>query len=448
MYTPNSKQKRFHASTARYRLYGGARGGGKSHAIRMEAVRQMLTLRGLNGLILRRTYAELEASIIQPLLRILPRGSYTYSAARHTLTLGGGVLTFGYCQTAADVVRYQGAEYDFIGFDELTHFREEWYDTILASLRTTRPWTPNVFASANPGGIGHSWVKRRWIERQFKSRENPADYAFFPARATDNPALADDKAYLQYLESLPTPLRRAWRDGDWDIFVGQFFTEWSRQAHVIPPLVPEPSWRKFACLDYGYAAPSCVLWCAVTPTGQLVVYRELYERELTYRALGTRVRELTPPTEQLDYIVVDPALAARSPGGGESGLEALTASGLPIRRGDNTRVAGWIRLREYLKINPKTKRPQLLVTESCPHLIRTLPALVHDAVRAEDCDTTGDDHAPDALRYGVMSRPTPHTPVPSTPAADTASYPGALESFVRTERQRLGRRQTADFWNG
>jgi phage terminase large subunit len=453
LYTPNDKQAIFHESPTVYRLYGGARGGGKSHAIRIEAIRQMVSHPGINGLLLRRTYKQAEQSFIKPLLKDLPKNKYQYNATKRELYINGGTLYLGYLDKTNDVEQYQGMEYDFIGIDELTHFKEEDFDALLGSLRSTKLWEPNLFASANPGGIGHDWVKRRWIDRQFKEGEDPRDYSFTPAKVYDNPELLKNERYVKRLQALPTMLRRAWLEGDWDIFVGQFFPEWRRNLHLIPYWLPPAEWRKFICLDYGYAAPSCALWIAISPTGQLVAYRELYITGKTYSELGDEMRRLTPANEQIEYLVADPAIFGKSPGGqhhsGESGAETLSKKGFRMRRADNSRTLGWMRVREYLRVDDKIVRPMLLVTQACQNLIRTLPALVYDTHNPEDCDTAGEDHAPDALRYGVMSRPG----VTELPSEDPNLRLTTTERHLKEEKERIAREREAqesggrDFWN-
>jgi len=434
VYNPLPVQLRFHTSTAILRFYGGAAGGGKSKALRMECFRQCYPLHTetdegmdippesstpINALFLRRTFAELEASIIRPMLNELPAGTYEYNSSKHLMRFpNGSTLNFSHCQHEEDVRKHQGVEYDLIAIDELTHFTEFQYSFLLSRLRTTKPnIVPNFISAGNPGGVGHVWVKRLWIDRNFKGKERPQDYAFIPARIYDNHYLTDnDPSYLHHLESLPETERRAMLEGDWNIFDGQFFREFRDDLHVIDPIYPKDAVRRIIALDYGYFAPSAVLWIAQTPDEKFIVYRELYVTEHTYGQLAARIKALTKADEEINLVYADPAIVnKRNEATGTTGGDEFRKQGLTILPADNTRVDGWGTVREalqpYFDQNAGKKTARLQITRNCPNLLRTLPQLQHDKRHVEDIDSSGEDHAADALRYGLRALWTSPTPV-------------------------------------
>lgn len=378
----------------------------------MEIVRLASSAPNINGGVFRRTFGELEASVIRPLLSILPPETYRYNESKHIMRFPatGSTVQFGHVQYEKDVYKYQGAEFDFLGFDELTLFTEFQFKFLKSRLRTTKPyWSPCTFATTNPGNVGHAWVKRLWIERDRDAFENKETWEYVPAVVYDNPALIEnDPAYVARLEALPEDQKRAMLYGDWDAFAGQYFKEWRKDAHVVRPFLIPQGWRRVICLDYGYSAPSAVLWLAVDPDWNAYAYRELYVTQHTYQALIDRVASLMDPEERdaIDGIVADPALQAKAADTGASFFDVAKKSRFNIIPGTNDRVAGWNVVRAYLKVGehvpglPGTAR--LKVFSTCANLVRTLPTLVYDSVKVEDCDTRGEDHAPDALRYGLV----------------------------------------------
>lgn len=256
VYDPFPKQLIFHNSTAQNRLFGGAAGPGKSHAFRMELVRIALSAPNLKIGAFRRTFPELEASVILPLLEILPTSMYKYNESKHTMTFHatGSRIKFGHVQYDKDVYKYQGEEFDAIGIDELTLFNEFQFRFLKGRLRTTKPyWTPCFFATTNPGNIGHAFVKRLWIDQDFS--DNLADkketWEYIPALVYDNPVLMrEDPGYIARLEGLDEDARKAFLYGDWDSFAGQYFKEWRKDIHVVAPFRIPKEWRRVICLDY------------------------------------------------------------------------------------------------------------------------------------------------------------------------------------------------------
>ncbi len=409
---PNPRQREFFASHARHTAYGGARGGGKSWAMRRKFVLLALRYEGLSILLLRRTLPELTENHVRPLLTELS-GFVNYNQTQRVFTFpNGSRICLGYCDLEKDVYRYQGQEYDVIGLEEATQFTESqmlYLTTCNRSVRTD--FSPRMYYTCNPGGVGHGWVKRLFIDRRYHNSERAEDYAFIPARVYDNPVLMErNPTYIQTLQNLPPHLRRAYLDGDWDVLAGQYFAEFSRDRHVIAPFAVPKDWRRFAAMDWGYNDPCAVLWFAVDGGGRVYVYRELYERRVLSSDMAKRIAACSAD-ERIAYTVASPdawqqrGLMQQGDIGGESIAEVFMKGGVPLLKADNARVAGWQRVREYLS-DAEDGKPRLLIFSCCQNLIRTLPLLTYDERFSEDVGDRCEDHAPEALRYGLMSRPT------------------------------------------
>lgn len=413
---PNPRQAEFFLSRARHTAYGGARGGGKSWAMRRKFVLLALRYDGLKLLLLRRTLPELQENHVRPLVEELT-GLMNYNQTQRVMTFpNGSRIRLGYCDAEKDVYQYQGQEYDVVGLEEATHFTETQMQFITTCNRTVRrDFAPRMYYTCNPGGVGHGWVKRLFIDRDYRGSEIDADYVFIPARVYDNPYLmARDPAYIRTLENLPEHLRRAHLDGDWDVLAGQYFAEFSRDRHVVSPFPVPPWWRRFCAMDWGYHDPCAVLWFCVSPEGRVYVSRELYERQMLARNMAARIRQLSGD-EKIAYTMASPdAWQQRglSDIDGESIAESFGKNGVPLLKADNARVAGWQRIRDYLS-DAEDGLPRLQIFSNCTNLIRTLPMLLYDQHHVEDVSATCEDHAPEALRYGLMSRPVkPVEPVP------------------------------------
>ena len=409
---PSERQREFFLSRARHTAYGGARGGGKSWAMRRKFILLALRYHGLNLLLLRRTLPELRENHLIPMQREL-YGFAVYNSAERVFRFpNGSRIKLGYCDTMQDVYQYQGQEYAVIGLEEATHFTEEQMRFLTTCNRTTRKdFSPRMYYTCNPGNVGHAWVKRLFIDRLYAENENPNDYLFIPARIYDNKVLLDaDPNYIRQLEALPEELRRAHLDGDWDVHAGQYFREFSRDRHVIEPFEIPSWWRRFRSMDWGYNDPCCVLWHAVDGENRVYTYRELYVRETRAGEVASMVLELSRG-ESISYTVASPDMwqkrgAVLSGAGGFEGetlAELFTSSGLSLTPADNSRVPGWNRVRDFLAVAPDG-RPNWLCFSDCRNLIRQLPALQFDQHNREVA-ADGDDHAPEALRYALMSRP-------------------------------------------
>ena len=413
---PNPKQAKFLSSAHRYTAYGGARGGGKSWAVRVKGVGGALYYPGIKILMLRRTYPELENTIISPLIELLNTAAldgksagdrlFTYNATMRTLFFANGsMIKFGHLQSANAVTEYQGQEYDWIFIDEATHFTEWEFRVLAATLRGVNKIPKRMYLTCNPGGVGHLWVKRLFVERDFRAGEDPRDYLFIPATVEDNTALMDSSPdYIQMLDLLPDDLRAAHRYGDWDAMAGQFFGEFRRETHVIKPFLVPQEWPRYRAIDYGLDMFAC-LWVAVDFGGRAWVYREVQQPGLIVSDAAALMRGLTLPEERIQYTIAPPDLWSTQKDTGRTMAEVFAQNGVGLARASNSRVQGWLTLKEYLKPGADG-RPNLLVTEDCPCIIRNLPALQHSDKNPSDCATEPHDitHICDALRYFVQFR--------------------------------------------
>ncbi len=404
---PNEKQALFFASRARYTAYGGSRGGGKSWALRRKLIGLCLCYPGIRCLLVRRTLAELKANHIVPILS--EYGAIVrFSNGENAFILDNGSrIDCGYCDSERDALRYQGQEYDVIAIDEATQLTETQFHALRAALRGVRDMPRRMYLTCNPGGVGHAWVKRLFIDRQFRQGEQAEDYTFIPARVWDNRVLMEaDPDYVKGLQSLPERLRAAWLDGRWDVFEGQFFSEFNETKHVAATCPGTAAHRWFAAMDYGFDRLA-VLVLSEDPQGRLWVWHEFCRSGLT---LGEAARQTGRFLEQvgrrMEYIVASPDLWNRRQDSGRSGVAVMNEAAElpPMRRADDRRVAGWRLLREYL--HGKDDVPDLRILRGCRELIGCMQGLLYDAHRPEDAagEPHALTHAPEALRYAVMSR--------------------------------------------
>ncbi|HXR33555.1 MAG TPA: phage terminase large subunit [Verrucomicrobiae bacterium] len=453
-YDPFPRQKEFHDSEAKYRLFGGAAGPGKTRALLEEAFVQAKKHRGSDSLLLRRTYSELESSLIAQFRRHVPRSEYrSYNEAKHLLTLtNGSTIRFGYCRNENDVYQYQGAEFLFIGIDELTHFTLKQWQFLTSRNRCPIPGTfPCMAGATNPGNIGHAWVKALWVDKTpppgFERPEqyDRGDYDFIRARIADNPIYANDLNYRKTLEALPEQLRKAFLDGDWDVLSGQYFDLFEIGRHTARPeeLGMQAWWPRWISIDWGFQHPSAVYWHCAMPkkvasgewrvarakrdpstaaakaaasarddsfglgadgakdgtTGRIVTYREFVQNGLSPRMLGQAIAERCKD-EKIQEIYLSPdAFAHRT---SEASIaeqlgEVLAANGLPRpSQADDDRIGGWQLMYQLLE------QDAWVITENCGKLIECLPQLVRDTRRVEDVRKAEGDDPADAARYGIV----------------------------------------------
>lgn len=470
------RQRTFHLSKAKYRLFGGAAGPGKTKALLMEAIGQAHDFPGVNTLLLRRTFPELEGSLLQYFRRDVPRDCYrSFSETKHQVEwLNGSITRFGYCASESDVYQYQGGEYLFIGVDELTHFTLRQWQFLTSRNRCAVPGTfPSMAGATNPGNIGHAWVKSLWVDRQpaagmERAEEyNPAEYDFISARFSDNPIFAADESYKATLTALPTHLKRAFLDGDWDVIAGQYFDRFDLRRHVdrAENIEWKPWWPRWISIDWGFEHPAATYWHAQAPAAgqrsdghpesqpQDLSARNYsiaspesertsggniceHAREFASAQLDSRARTDTRVLTYREYVTHRTAprdlareIIARSMDSRLTGaqsrekIEAIYLSPDAFaRRTDEASIAEQMgdifagaglprpipadddRIGGWMLMYQMLEAGEWLITENCIELIRVLPTLIRDPARIEDAEKMDGDDAADAARYGLKSR--------------------------------------------
>ena len=409
----NGPQTDFLAASEKDVLYGGAAGGGKSFAMLIDPLRSC-HIPEHRALILRRSMPELR-ELIDKSRELYPKafkGAKFKEVEKLWNFPSGAKIEFGFLEKDADVYRYQGQAYSWIGFDEITHLPTEFGWNYLASrLRTTNPELQTYLrCTANPGGVGAQWVKKRYVEasepnKTFKGTDG-LTRKFIPALLQDNPYLAEDGEYERMLQSLPAVQRRQLLEGNWDVAEGAAFAEFTPDVHVIPPFELPTWWERIKGIDYGYAAESCCLWAAIDPDDKtIIIYRELYRKGLTGDALGDTITEMEQNEIKSIPGVLDTAAWSRTGYTGPTIGEILVNKGHKLRRADKNRIAGKTQIHEHLRQREGGGRPRLQIFSNCVNLIKELQGIPLSTTNPEDVDTKAADHAYDALRYMIMSRP-------------------------------------------
>ena len=425
---PNPKQNEFLNSDARFTAYGGARGGGKSFAMRRKFLLLAFKYRSLNMLLLRRTLPELEGNHIRPMLAelapLINAGLVKYNNEKHIFTFPtGSILKLGFCSSDGDVYQYQGQEYDVIGFEEATQFTEFQMEFIKTCNRSVRlDFKPKIYYTCNPGGVGHEYIKRLFIDRNYRRGENPDDYKFIKATVYDNYALMKaNPEYVSNLESLPEHLRRAFLNGDWDVVEGQFFSEFSRELHVVDPFPIPLAWKRFRSMDWGFNDPCAVYWHAVAPDRRIYTYKEIYQNQTLAADMAKLILQMDGK-DKISYTVASPDTwqkrGLKDAMGGECIADTFCRMKVPLIKADNDRKNGWQRMRENLAIAPDGK-PYWQIFSNCTNLIRTIPVAFYDQHDHEDVSANCEDHGIESTRYAMMSRP---SPARIKPNAETAAY--------------------------
>lgn len=397
------KQKAFIDTRESEVLFGGAAGGGKSYGQVADALLFALKYPRSKQLILRRTFAELDKSLIRLALSLYPKEIYSFNQSSHTgRFVNGSIIDFGYCAGELDVYQYQSAEYDVIRFDELTHFTESQYIYLISRVRGANDYPKQVKSTTNPGGIGHGWVKARFVDPAPAGEPFIGDDGlrriFIPSLLSDNKFLEEgDPEYRKRLLALPERERRALLYGDWNIFEGQYFTEFDPTRHVIAPFEIPVSWRKYRTIDYGLDRLAC-LWIAISPDGNAYVYREFCKSNLTISSAAAEIISRTPQNEEIYATLAPPDLWNRSQESGRSKAILFSEYGLNFTKTGNDRECGWLAVKEMLLGGEG--RMSIYFFSTCQEIIRCLPALLVDRLRPTDCATEPHDitHAPDALR--------------------------------------------------
>lgn len=421
---PNEKQKLFLSAKVKHVGYGGARGGGKSWAVRTKAKLLALRYPGIKQLIVRRTYKELTGNHIN-ILRAETLGIAKYNSTDKVLKFANGsTIEFMYCARNSDLDALQGQEYDVIYLDEATQLSEYQMKAITACCRGVNDFPKRIYYTCNPGGQGHAYVKRIFIDKRYLASENPGDYEFIQALVDDNTALMEAQPdYVAQLDALPEKLREAWRFGRWDVFEGQVFAEFVDdpehyrdrvQTHVIEPFKIPDSWKIYRGFDWGYAKPFSVGWYAVDHDNVMYRFREMYgctgeaDRgvEWTVQRVANEIRRIEETDAQLKGRqitgIADPAIWQED--GGESIAETMQRQRVYFHKADHKRLPGKMQCHYRLAFNDEGI-PRFYVFNTCKHFIRTIPALIYSETDVEDVDTKMEDHIYDEWRYVCMARP-------------------------------------------
>ena len=435
---PNEKQKLFLTAKQKYIGFGGARGGGKSWAVRVKAILLCLKYAGIKCMIVRKTYAELTANHIVPMVELLhcyaPKKDdriASYNDAKKTITFSNGsTILFRYCDNEKDAERFQGTEVDVLFVDEATHQSEEKWKKLTACVRGVNKFPKRIYATMNPGGEGHAWVKRLFIDRNFHRGENANDYVFIKSKVTDNTALMrENPDYIEQLEALPPQLRKMWLEGDWDVASGMVFEEFrndpdhylDRQwTHVIEPFEIPDSWKIYRGFDFGYNKPFSCQWFAVDTDGVVYNILELYgcQKDVNGEDIAN-VRVKWTPQKMFSEIhkiesehrwlkgkqiigIADPACWNSETG--ESVAETAAKYQVFFNKGDNNRLSGWMQMHYRLAFD-ENGFPMMYIFKNCKSFIRTIPLMMYDEHKPEDIDSDLEDHNLDSCRYFLMSRP-------------------------------------------
>lgn len=404
-------------------LFSGGRGSGKSDCLIVDPLRYCSN-KNFRGLIIRRTMPELR-ELIGRAKDIYPRaypGCKWKEMEKLFVFPSGARMEFGYCSNIDDALRYQGQEYTWLGIDEITQYPDdEILEKLKLSLRSPDPAIPiYIRATTNPSGVGRGWVKERWVDLAPSGErvtivvptslgDMKITRKWFQSTVKDNPALLDNNP--QYLASLANisneNLRRQWLEGDWDAADGLAFTEFSRDVHVCEPFKIPNNWPKFRACDWGYSSLAVVLWMAVDYDNNIYVYREYTDKLKTADVFAENVRS-REYDERIRYGVLDSSVWAKRGEMGETPADTMTRYGLnwmPADRSPGSRKAGKMMIHKYLQVNEETGQPRIKIFNTCKELIAELSNLPLDEKDPEDVDTDAPDHAYDALRYGLMSRP-------------------------------------------
>ncbi len=404
------KQQAFIDSQAFETLFGGAAGGGKSYGQLVDGLLYALKYPKSKQIIFRSTFADLEKSLIRTSMDLYPLSIADYNSSKHTWKFkNGSIVDFGYIQYEKDVYQYQSAEYDVIRFDELTHFTEFMYTYMISRCRGANTYPKCIKSSTNPGGVGHNWVKERFIDIgapnvihtcKLETGETTTRI-FIPSLVQDNKfMLTYDPDYIKRLDALPEKERRALKYGDWDIFDGQFFTEFKRDIHVIEPFEIPKDWYIYFVMDYGLDKLAGY-WIAVDYNNNAYVFREVYESNLLVSQARDKIKEMT--NEQIYLYLAPPDLWNRHKETGKSTADIFEEGDITLYKTNNDRIQGWLQMKEWLKPykdeqNCMTAR--LKIFNTCKNLIRCLPQVQHDEKRIGDIANEPHEltHSVDAIR--------------------------------------------------
>lgn len=453
IWKPQPKQAEFMARGEYEALYGGAAGGGKSDAIVAEALRQVDNP-NYRAIIFRKTYPQCRELIIKS-IRIyksaFPRAEY--NGSEHFWQFPSGAkIYFGSMPNSTSYLSYQGLSYSYIAFDELTHFTQEEYEYLISRNRADgEGLRVYIRATANPGGIGHGWVKERFItaskpgvpytvkaeitDAGGSRRTVERTRIFIPSSVFDNAALMkNDPGYIANLATLPEAKKKALLYGDWNSYEGQVFTEFRDDpngyesrigTHVIAPFRIPRTWRRYRAFDFGYSRPFAVQWWAVDYDGRAYLYRQLYGctdtpntgLRLEPREIARKIREIEDELEEGNTItgIADPAIWDESRGRDGTIITMFEDEGIYFEKGRHDRLSGKMQCHYRFAFDDDGK-PMAYIFNTCRPFLRTVPSLVYDEANCEDVDTRCEDHDYDAMRYFFMANPiAPRRKIKKTP---------------------------------
>ncbi len=410
---PNKKQQEFFNATTRFVAYGGARGGGKSWAARIKIILLSLNYPGIQILLLRRTYPQLKENHIIPLLKLLKDMAVYKDTDKAFLFYNGSRIKLGYCDSENDVLQYQGQSYDVIFMEEATQFTEFQFQCLTECNRSSgflkKKFSPRFYLTCNPGGVGHSWVKRLFIDKNYKNSEKKEDYTFIKSLVYDNDFIMENSPdYIRALENLPKERKKAMLYGDWGVYEGQYFTEFDENIHITEPFKIPENYRIYFTMDYGLDMLAGY-FIAVSPSGTAYVYKEIYEKNLIISKACEKILKIKGE-DKVDFFLAPRDLWNRRQETGKSVAEIFQKEGIRLTKSGGERIAGWLELKEWLKpykdeFDEMTAR--LLIFPCCENLIRTIPLLCHDEKRIGDVSQNPHEltHGPDAIRGFVTFNP-------------------------------------------
>ena len=468
-YVPNEKQKLFHASSSVEVMYGGAKGGGKSLALIIDALIYALKYKDANIYLFRETYDDLEANLIQEFKKFCPKEALSkpYNETKHeAYFITGSVIRFRFVSNYQDAQKYHGRSIDYIGIDELTKHEERSVQELLSCMRSAKGHPVRFRGTANPGGVGHAWVKARYISGTEYGKQTAEciltgnSIEFIPATVYDNVDLMkNDPAYVRRLENLSEDKKKALLHGDWDVYEGMAFEKWNPKLHIVDPFEIPSHWRQWMAVDNGYTDPFAWYWFAVDEFGTVYITRE-FTREyddpkLTYRQQAEQVTQINEYEEydihtgetyektlRLDEIVLGHDAFAKSHETGKTLVDYYEEGGLkgPFTKAVTDRKLRKATFIEYLE--PRESGEGIVTTKvkifsRCKKLIETLPLQVNDENDTEKVALTNYDHWYDAAGYGLIAYHRDRVKAPVKPDGIIAAHKKKLGKRVKLSSKRL-----------